>query len=97
MKNSTKENSPKVVELTLQTLEDLFNKGFRYVRVNAFSQDNRPDYMEPHYFVLEPIVDIPDDINQKGIYEPVDSKLLIEWARLPNERTKIYISLPRLT
>ena len=96
MKNSIKENSPKVVELTLQTLEDLQNKGFRYVRVNAFSQDNRPDYMEPHYFVLEPIIDIPEDVNKKGIYEPVNSKLLVEWARLPNERTKVYISLPRI-
>jgi len=96
MKNNPKGNSPKVVELTLQTLEDLQTRGFRYVRVNAFSQDNRVDYMEPHYFVLEPIIDIPDDINQKGIYEPVNSKLLVERARLPNERTKIYISLPRL-
>jgi hypothetical protein len=96
MKNNSKEKSCKVVELTLQTLEELFNKGFRYVRVNAFSHDNRPDYMDPHYFVLEPIIDIPEDMDKKGIYEPVNSKLLIEWARLPNERTKVYISLPRL-
>lgn len=93
MKNKPKENSGRVVELTLQTLEDLRNRGFRYVRVNAFTQDNRPDYMEPHYFVLEPIIDIPDDVNKKGIYEPVNSKLLTEWASPPYEGIKIYVSI----
>lgn len=87
-------NKPgKAVELTLQTLEDLRNRGFQYVRVDAFTQDNRPDYMEPHYFVLEPIIDIPDDISQKGIYEPINSKLLAEWASLPHEGVKIYVSM----
>lgn len=87
-------NKPgKAVELTLQTLEDLRNRGFQYVRVVAFTQDNRPDYMEPHYFVLEPIIDIPDDISQKGIYEPINSKLLAEWASLPHEGVKIYVSM----
>jgi hypothetical protein len=87
-------NKPgKAVELTLQTLEDLRNRGFQYVRVDAFTQDNRPDYMEPHYFVLEPIIDIPDDVSQKGIYEPLNSKLLAEWASLPHEGVKIYVSM----
>ena len=87
-------NKPgKAVELTLQTLEDLRNRGFQYVRVDAFTQDNRPDYMEPHYFVLEPIIDIPDDVSQKGIYEPINSKLLAEWASLPHEGVKIYVSM----
>jgi len=93
MKNKPKENTGRIVELTLQVLEDIKNKGFRYVRVNAFTQDNRPDYMEPHYFVLEPIIDIPDDINKKGIYEPVDSKLLAEWARLAHEGAKVYVAI----
>ncbi|HVW58943.1 MAG TPA: hypothetical protein VHC48_02870 [Puia sp.] len=87
-------NKPgKAVELTLQTLEDLRNRGFQYVRVDAFTQDNRPDYMEPHYFVLEPIIDIRDDVSQKGIYEPINSKLLAEWASLPHEGVKIYVSM----
>lgn len=93
MKNKPKERSGRTIELTLQALEELKRSGFRYVRVNAFSYDNRPDYMEPHYFVLEPIVDIPEDVNQKGIYEPVNSKLLAEWASLPHERVKVYVSM----
>lgn len=93
MTNKIRGNSGRIIELTLQILEELKRSGFRYVRVNAFSHDNRPDYMEPHYFVLEPITDIPDDVNQKGIYEPVDSKLLTEWARLPYERIKVYVSM----
>ncbi|MBN9381830.1 MAG: hypothetical protein J0H74_13755 [Chitinophagaceae bacterium] len=93
MKNKPKENTGRGVELTLQILEDLRSRGFRYVRVDAFTHDNRPDYMEPHYFVLEPIIDIPDDINKKGIYEPVNSKLLAEWASLPHEGVKVYVSM----
>jgi len=92
MKNKPAGHFKHIVELTLQTLEDLKNRGFQYVRVNAFSQDNRPDYMEPHYFVLEPITEIPDDVNKKGIYEPVNSKILIEWAKLPNEGIKVYVA-----
>jgi len=92
MKNKSGEKFKHIVELTLQSLEDIRNREFRYVRVNAFSHDNRPDYMEPHYFVLEPIVDIPDDVNKKGIYEPVNSKLLTEWANFPNEGIKVYVA-----
>jgi hypothetical protein len=93
MKNETKENFGPAVELTLQTLEDLKNKGFRYVRVNAFTQDKRMDYMEPHYFVLVPIKDLQDDPGKKGIYEPINSQLLTDWAHFPNEGIKVLVTM----
>jgi hypothetical protein len=80
-------------ELTLALLDELKKEGFQYVIVNAFARDNRPDYMEPHYFVLEPVIALPDDVNKKGIYEPIESPLLAEWAKYPYERTRIYIRM----
>ena len=80
-------------ELTSEALDELKKKGFKYVIVNAYAHDNRPDYMEPHYFVLEPVKQLPDDVNKKGIYEPIESPLLMEWARHPHERTRIFIRM----
>lgn len=92
MKNETKENFGPTVLFTLQALEGLKDRGFRYVRVNAFTQDKRPDYMEPHYFVLVPIKDLPDDPAKKGIYEPINSPLLTDWANFPNEGIKVLVT-----
>lgn len=92
MKNESKENYGKAVELTLQILEELKDKGFLYVRVDAFTQDKRSDYMEPRYFMLDPIKDLPDDVNKKGIYEPITSELLTEWANSSHEGIKVYVS-----
>jgi len=91
MKNEIKENFGPTVVFTLQALEELKNRGFRYVRVNAFTQDKRLDYMEPRYFVLAPIKDLPDDMNKKGIYEPINSQLLIDWANSPDEGIKVFV------
>jgi hypothetical protein len=80
-------------ELTPATLEELKKKGFKFVIVNAFAHDKRPDYMEPHYFVLEPVMQLSDDVNKKGIYEPIESPLLLEWAKHPHEGTRIIIRM----
>jgi hypothetical protein len=91
MKNETKENFGPTVAFTLQALEELKSRGFRYVRVNAFTQDKRMDYMEPRYFVLAPIKDLPDDMSKKGIYEPINSQLLTDWANSPDEGIKVFV------
>ena len=92
MKNATKENLGPSVVFTLQVLEKLKAGGFRYVRVNAFTTDKRMDYIEPHYFMLTPLKELPDDINKKGIYEPINSPLLIDWANFPNEGIKVFVT-----
>lgn len=93
MKNEMKENFGPAVAFTLQTLEKLKTRGFQYVRVNAFTQDKRMDYMEPHYFMLIPVKELPDNINEKGIYEPINSQLLIDWANSPNEGIKVFVTI----
>lgn len=91
MKNETKENFEARRSFTLQVLEELKNRGFRYVQVNAFTQDKRQDYMEPRYFVLAPIKDLPDDMSEKGIYEPINSQLLIDWANSPDDGIEVFV------
>jgi len=91
MKNENKENfGPKAV-LTLQNLQELKKRGFQYVRVNAFTQDKRLDYMEPHYIVLVPMKELSDDMDKKGIYEAIDSSMLKNWANSPDEGIKVFV------
>lgn len=77
--------------LTPVMLQKLKNKGFRYMQVNGFSSDKRLDYMEPRYFILVPLKDLPAEADKKGIYEPIDSKLLLQWASLPADDSDVLI------
>jgi hypothetical protein len=91
MKKENKEKFAPGRALTLHALAELRHHGFLYVRVDAFTQNMRPDYMEPHYFVLTPIKNLPDDVNKKGIYEPIDSPMLTDWANSPDVGIKVYL------
>jgi hypothetical protein len=91
MKNENKENLGPAIAFTPQALEELKARGFQYVRVNAFTHDKRLDYMEPRYFVLVPIKDLKDDPDKKGIYEPINSQLLKDWAHFPNEDMNLLV------
>jgi hypothetical protein len=80
MTNEERQNLGTVTPLTLPALQKLKNKGFRFMQVNGFSSDKRLDYMEPRYFILVPMKDLPAENDRKGIYEPIDSQLLADWA-----------------
>ncbi len=55
--------------------------------------DRRLDYSELRYFMLAPIKDLSDDPNKMGIYEPFDSKILLEWASFPDDRVEVLVSI----
>ena len=92
-KNHTGENSKSTVRLTLQLLQKMRSRGFRYVQVKGFATDRRLDYMEPRFLVLVPIKVLPADPAEKEIYEPIESKILEDWAKSPEEGIEIFISL----
>lgn len=92
MKNETRDDLASTARLTPATLQELKDNGFRYVQVKGFTLDKRLDYMEPHYFVLVPMKELPADPGKKGIYEPIDSKMLTDWANSPNEGAKVFIA-----
>lgn len=66
--------------LTMQVLDELNSKGFKYVQVKGFNGDYEHDYVEPDRIVLVPIKELPEDERKKDIYEPVSSDLLIRMA-----------------
>jgi hypothetical protein len=91
MRNEQRQHLSSTYRLTLQALQKLKDKGFQYVQIEGFTTDRRLDYMEPSYFLLQPLMNLPDDINKKGIYEPINSQILFEWAKRPEEGIKVLI------
>jgi hypothetical protein len=91
MRNGRIEKTGAVVTLTLQVLKELKEKGFQYVSVQAFTNDRRIDYLEPSYLELVPLKVLPDEINKIGIFEPIDSQMLTEWASAPNQGIKVFV------
>ena len=91
MKNDLKEPDSKK-KLTLASLQKLKKKGFRYVQIHGFFPVKHLDYMEPRYFVLVPLKNLPTETDQKGIYEPIESEILTEWAKTEDEGFDVFLA-----
>lgn len=92
MKNDNREPGESKKKLTLASLQNLRKRGFRYVQVQGFSPDKHLDYMEPRYFVLVPMKNLPTETDQKGIYEPIESDILTEWANTEDEGFDVFLA-----
>lgn len=92
MKNDPKEPGELKKKLTPASLQSLKKRGFRYVQVQGFSPDKHLDYMEPRYFVLVPLKHLPDEADKKGIYEPIESNILNEWAQAGDEGFEVFLA-----
>jgi hypothetical protein len=93
MKNETGQHTGKTAVLTQRLLQTLKENGYRFVLVNGLTSDNRVDYIEPRYFILSPVKELPNDPDKRGIYEPIGSSLLTEWAAQPDDRIKVMVSV----
>ncbi|MBS1600740.1 MAG: hypothetical protein JST75_21145 [Bacteroidetes bacterium] len=96
MKNETEEDFGSSLKLTRPLLQKLKDRGFRYVQVMGFTSDRRLDYMEPRFLLLVPIMELSDDPAKQEIYEPINSKILEDWANSPDEGIEILISLNKV-
>ena len=85
------EHSTSAARLTKQSLQYLKDSGYRFVLVRGYTRDRRVDYIELSYFTLIPVKELSEDPNKKGIYEPIDSPILMEWANFPDERVRVII------
>lgn len=92
MKNDNREPGESKQKLTPASLQSLRKKGFRYVQVQGFSPDKHLDYMEPRYFVLVPLKNLPSENDKKGIYEPIESNILTEWANTADDGFEVLIA-----
>lgn len=83
---------PATTILTLQALINLEHSGYKFVQVYGLTLDMHYDYVEPHWIILKPFKELPTAQIDKGIYEPLDSTLLREWATNTSDTIQILIS-----
>jgi len=88
---TSSEKLKSTIKLTTQSLQDLKEKGFRYVLVKGYTTDRRIDYIELNHITLIPVKDLSQDPNQKEIFEPIGSALLSQWAQYPDVGVQVFI------
>jgi hypothetical protein len=77
MTNETKNNYLYHKPLTTEALQNLQQKGYKYLQVQGFTMDHHAEYVEPHYLMLVPVKELSANMD---IYEPIDSDLINEWV-----------------
>jgi hypothetical protein len=92
MRKSMAEGLTPKTRLTLQALQLLEQRGFKFVQVRGLTIDKHYDYVEPNFLMLVPMKELPIDESKKDIYEPIESALLKQWANETNSSTEVFIS-----
>jgi len=92
MKKSLKDAASGNIPFCAEALDDLHQKGYKYVLVKGFTIDKHYDYVDPYMLVLVPVKELPSDPMLKDIYEPINSEILYQWAREKNEYPEIRIA-----
>ena len=92
MTNANRDNLKFQTALTVKHLAALENKGYKYLQVKGFTMDHHPEYVEPHYIMLVPIKELSADPAKKGIYEPINSNFLQEWANDTNRQLDVFLA-----
>jgi hypothetical protein len=86
-------NDKRGVRLTEDLLQQLKDRGFRYVLIKGYSLSKKMDWIELNAFQLTPVKALPEDPAEKEIYAPVDSEILSEWAS-PENKIQAFIAMP---
>jgi hypothetical protein len=80
MRKGIAEGQAATVPFTLKSLRKIEDEGYKFVQVKGLTADKHFDYIEPHCLILVPMRELPSEQEKKDIYEPVNSKLLEQWA-----------------
>ncbi len=81
MTNEMKRNFDNHGLLTLEALDDLKEKGYKYLQVQGFTQDHHPEYIAPCYLMLVPKKIMESGKNKMDIYEDISGETIIDWAK----------------
>jgi hypothetical protein len=93
MTNEIKNNFLSHKPLTTEALDNLQQKGYKYLQVQGYTLDHHPEYVEPHYLMLIPIKDLSIKREQMDIYEEIDSSLIKEWIKTgSSNRLEIFLA-----
>lgn len=79
------------VKLTRKTLQELKDNGFLYVLVKGYTLDRCVDHIQLNHFTLLPVRELPSEPGKKGIYAPLDSEVLSEWASFDDNGPDAFI------
>ena len=80
-----------LIKLTDKTLQELKDKGFRYVLVKSYTPAQRNNRIELNRFILVPVKELPGDPGEREIFAPIDSDVLTDWAQLSEKGLEAYI------
>ena len=80
------------IPFNVKALDNLQSEGYKFVQIKGLTIDKHYDYIEPHYLLLVPLVELPSEASGKDIYEPIKSDLLYKWADEVNEHPQIVIA-----
>ncbi len=93
MTNEIKNNFLSHKPLTFEALNNLQQKGYKYLQIQGYTLDHHPEYVEPHYLMLVPIKELSVKREQMDIYEEIDSSLIKEWVNAGNSnRLEIFLA-----
>ena len=89
MTNEIKNNYLYHKPLTTEAIHNLQQKGYKYLQVQGFTLDHHAEHVEPHYLMLVPVKELPQDI-----YEPINSDMVSEWIANgeANDRLEIFLA-----
>ena len=93
MTNEVKNNFLFHKPLTNEALDNLQQKGYKYLQVQGYTLDHHPEYVEPHYLMLVPIKSLSANREKMDIYEAIDSELIKNWVKAGNNTDGLEIFL----
>ena len=68
------------IPFSKKILSELRKQGYKYLQIKGYTHDNRIDHIQPHYFILIPFKEFPQDQRDIEIYESINSDILASWA-----------------
>ena len=95
MRKGIAEAKGRTIVFDLRALNELKELGYKFVQVKGLTIDRHYEYIEPHFLVLIPFKKLSSGILEKGIYEPLESDLLFQWASEVNLYTEIVVAFQR--
>ena len=88
MNMHTSNAASRLTEKSLAVLKEL---GFQYLLVEGYTPDRRNDYVELNHFTLVPVKELPGGFGESGIFAPIDSEVIRDWASQPDDGIKAFI------
>jgi hypothetical protein len=85
------------VRLTLESLQEIKDRGYKYVLIKDYDVDIHLGYLALKSFSLIPVRELPQAQEFKEIFEPVESEILLSWAQSIDGKLDVFVQLSSLS